>query len=360
MEKVGDAWERVQLLSGRDFPGGLQSQGSSFGRDIAYSGDQMVVAGAQRLHTYSWVDGVWVYQDTRKLEVTISDSFFLEINALAFSQDQLLVGLSETPGLSEDFVIHAYPFSDTGLGQDYLIYQSPSGNTGNGLGAQLVYQDGYLYAAAPLEDIQGDNSGAVYAYKEFSNSYLAPLNELFSADTIAADSAYSLFLDPALYSEIGTPDQVTITVYPGDRPLPDWLQFDPQSGLLSGTPSMDDLGVVQMKIQIAKPGNAGYQATFRLSVLDGRVVGLPQETILGKVYPNPSCGRYTLQLPASVKVRPESVRVYSIMGLEQPFTVSELGSQYQIELAPEAAPGLYWLEFYEQSGRHEVHPIWKQ
>ena len=83
--------------------------------------------------------------------------------------------------------------------------------------------------------------------------------ELFSAD-LAAHFAD----DDSIHGDVLT---YTATLVNGD-PLPSWLSIDPQTGLLSGTPALGDLGAISIVVTVTDLAGATASDTFDLAVTD--------------------------------------------------------------------------------------------
>ena len=100
-----------------------------------------------------------------------------------------------------------------------------------------------------------ENTNDAPTYTQISNTYIKE-DATFQLDTSGHfDDADTPFGDTLTF---------TATLEDGS-PLPDWLSFDPRSGNLSGTPSNDDVGTLNLRIT-ASDSEAETSQSFALNV----------------------------------------------------------------------------------------------
>ncbi|MEA5520144.1 putative Ig domain-containing protein, partial [Limnoraphis robusta] len=100
-----------------------------------------------------------------------------------------------------------------------------------------------------------------------NNTNDAPiLNSEISPQTAAEDSNFSLDVS-GNFSDVDAVDQLsyTATLANGEA-LPSWLGFDTTTGVFSGTPANDDVGVIDIKVTAKDGSEATVENTFQLTV----------------------------------------------------------------------------------------------
>ena len=126
--------------------------------------------------------------------------------------------------------------------------------------------DGLAAAAGQLEvTVTGTNDAPLAV------GALSPLK-------VKAGSLFAWTLPAASFSDADANDVLTYGASLADgSPLPDWLSFDPATRSFSGTPALDDLGVLEIKLSATDGSAATASSTMNLTV----ALTLPGKTFVG-------------------------------------------------------------------------------
>ncbi|MBW7850630.1 MAG: tandem-95 repeat protein [Rhodospirillales bacterium] len=89
-----------------------------------------------------------------------------------------------------------------------------------------------------------------------------------SAAVATDDVAFTYQLPDGLFTDPDGDDlTLTATMHNGD-PLPDWLNFDSETGTFSGTPTDDDVGTLGLKVKATDPSGERAGVKFTITVKD--------------------------------------------------------------------------------------------
>lgn len=85
---------------------------------------------------------------------------------------------------------------------------------------------------------------------------------------------FTMPIDTVTDPDVGDTLNYTVTLANGD-PLPSWLTFDPTTRVLSGTPSLLDVGNINLAVRATDRGNLSVNNNVGLSISANPAVGLP-------------------------------------------------------------------------------------
>jgi hypothetical protein len=166
--------------------------------------------------------------------------------------------------------------------------------------------------------------------------------------TARAGEAYSYTIT---FQDIDADDELQLTAV-----KPDWLTLTNNgdgTATLSGTPSNDHAGANNVKLTLSD-GTVSDEQSFTITVQEG--VGISDESVglLVKLYPNPSEGKFNLELGDGFKGK-TSVRVYNLQGqviFKDDFMKSTAAHSYPVVIENYAS-GFYHVEI--SSGSKTVY-----
>ena len=232
--------------------------------------------------------------------LTANDVFTLTVNDV---NDPPMVNVGiEDQATDEDanysFTIPSDTFSDADMG-DTLSYSASLANGGL-LPSWLTFDsDTQTFSGIPTNDDVGsidirvtatDTTGTQAAdifSLTVNNVNDAPeLAQPVSDQTTTIDTPFSLAVPAGTFTDddIIYGDQLTLsaTLANGDS-LPDWLVFDPDTGVFSGTPAFFDYGDVTVRLTATDLAGASVNNDFGISVkAPGAVIGTESdETLVG-------------------------------------------------------------------------------
>ena len=155
---------------------------------------------------------------------------------------------------------------------------------------------GSLAVTVKATDPAGASSTASFTLT-VTNVNDAPVLNGSVADQLAAeDTAFSLVLPEALFSDVDAGDALTIAVAGSDgSALPGWLSYDAATRTLSGTPLNEDVGLTGILVTATDQAGASVSTTFSLTVtnvndaptvsLGVADVAVPEDTAIDFVVP---------------------------------------------------------------------------
>ena len=120
--------------------------------------------------------------------------------------------------------------------------------------------------------IEATDSSGASASQQFgllvANANDAPVAVGALPDQAAtAGGAFAWSLPADLFSDVDVGDSLTLSLAPSDgEALPDWLVFDPASGIISGIPASGDVGVLSLSLFAADSAGENARIDFRLAV----------------------------------------------------------------------------------------------
>lgn len=117
------------------------------------------------------------------------------------------------------------------------------------------------------------DSGGLGVYDTFTlnvlNSNDAPVAGDFPVDNFALeDSPFTLTIPAGTFTDVDAGDVLTLSAGTDLLPLPAWLNFDPVSGTLFGTPTNDDTGTQWVRVTATDLAGATASVLFNINVLE--------------------------------------------------------------------------------------------
>jgi len=179
------------------------------------------------------------------------------------------------------FTVPANTFNDTTPG-DSLSY-SATLNNGNALPAWLHFNNTtQTFSGTPTNDDVGNLSITITATDNFgasvSNTFAlsilntndAPvLNNAIANQFARENNLFSFTIPTNTFKDIDKNDTLVFSAQlANNNPLPDWLVFDANTQIFSGTPTNDDVGNLSITITATDNFGASVSNTFALSILN--------------------------------------------------------------------------------------------
>ena len=99
-------------------------------------------------------------------------------------------------------------------------------------------------------DQGGKSAATTIGFNITPTSVTPTASQTLSTQTATAGTTFSYTLPTGLFTESALGDTLTLSVQTASstQPLPDWLHFNPQTGVLSGTPTNQQVGMVSLLI----------------------------------------------------------------------------------------------------------------
>ncbi len=171
-------------------------------------------------------------------------------------------------------------------GSDLPTWLSLDPATGQFAGTPTNENVGTIFVEVTGTDGSGASASDVFAI-EVANVNDAPdiIGSIEAQTAIEGEDFSFEIKKDELFSDVDSPG-ISIELKRSDfSDLPNWLSFDSETGILSGTPSEGDIGELEIRV-IASDGETVTSISFLLTVEAGEKLGLSQESIV--VYPNPT------------------------------------------------------------------------
>jgi len=166
--RTGSAWtEQQKLVPSDGAPGFL------FGRQVALSGNTVVVAAPGNEAAYVYVEsgGTWIEEAILNAsDGSVGDAFGF---AVSIHDDQILVGSPghDAPGLDAGA---AYLFDRSGtVWTETLRFEADDPQPGDGFGRSVGIDTTYVGIGAPFDDDQGTDAGALHAFERSGTSWIS-------------------------------------------------------------------------------------------------------------------------------------------------------------------------------------------
>ena len=278
----GTVWDYATLVSGGFLVEGDGQENALTGTNLADSfhgglGNDMLYGGAG--------DDAYVFNKGDGID-TIIDSGESDFNYIRFGTDIRPEDIRhEWDGST--LVLH---YSD----EDAVRIENQLSPEGNPVILALAFED-----------------GTVVSLTEQMNR--APVTTRQIDDAVATeDQDFSVILPADLFSDPDASDEIQVTVRSANGdPLPAWLRFDPVSSTLSGRPTNDEVGDIELLVEGKDHFGARASTTFHISVQNTN--DAPEAAIALTDQSVHAGQTYAWQLPegAFVDVDPGDVLSYS-------------------------------------------------
>lgn len=130
-------------------------------------------------------------------------------------------------------------------------------------------QVGSLEIHITATDSHGESVSDIFTLN-ITNENNAPVVEgSVPNQTAIEDQFFSLALSEDLFSDADAGDSLVLSVcLVGGAPLPGWLSFNPESGVLKGMPGNDDVGEINVSVIAVDQAGAKAEATFNLNIIN--------------------------------------------------------------------------------------------
>ncbi len=171
-------------------------------------------------------------------------------------------------------------------GNDLPSWLTLDSSTGQFSGTPTNENVGTLFVEVTGTDGAGASVSDVFAI-EVANVNDAPdiIGSIEAQTAIEGENFSFEIKKDELFADVDSPG-ISIELKQSDfTDLPNWLSFDSETGILSGTPSEGDVGELEIRV-IASDGETVTSISFLLTIQAGEKLGLSQESIV--VYPNPT------------------------------------------------------------------------
>jgi VCBS repeat-containing protein len=163
------------------------------------------------------------------------------------------------------------------ISSNVLIYDSSTNN---------IIDVNHTAYWTPLPDINGifnafsvvaiDNLNAISLNTVPVNIYVTPVNDapaivtntILTTQTIITNTLFNYTFPSGLFTDVDIGDILTYRVTRGDgiSPIPSWLQFNKDTMTLSGTPQINDIGSISIRITATDTSYASVNITFNIIV----------------------------------------------------------------------------------------------
>ena len=161
----------------------------------------------------------------------------------------------------------------------------------------------------------------------------------------------SSVLEGIAYSYTATANDIDGDVLTFSAPfLPDWLSFDADAHILSGTPEYDDAGVYNVTLRVSD-GNDFVDQDFTITVEENGSVDIVNALLNDDMllYPNPTDGRFIIELPGAYDAD-LTLEIFDQTGklfLQQIFpSHTQIREEYNLNSEP---AGIYFIRIYHNS-----------
>ena len=112
-----------------------------------------------------------------------------------------------------------------------------------------------------------DGSTKFISVRVLGSNDAPTLSTAIVAQTIAEDSVFSLTIPSSNFADVDTGDTSTLTAtLEGGAALPSWLTFIPDTGVLSGAPTNDEVGSINITVTSTDASTVSVSDTFSLTV----------------------------------------------------------------------------------------------
>ena len=218
--------------------------------------------GSMSYGQYELEAGYWANANSNPFDITLSVSTVAENN---------VSGLSiATISLSD------YDTADT---HSYSLV-SGEGDTDNSIftinGSELIANEVFDYETNSSYSIRLRATDNNYGWSE--KIIIIQIDDINEAPTVTTNisnqtvdefSEFYLDLDSNIFNDTDTSDSLTYTATLSDgNPLPQWLSFNPDTLLFSGTPINDNIGTINIKVIATDTSSASVENTFSITIND--------------------------------------------------------------------------------------------
>lgn len=233
------------------------------------------------------------------VEGRYEDRFVLHFNANNAPQVVNLIDNKEVlEDMPSNISIGANHFEDQDLG-DNLTYDVKM-TSGEMLPEWITFYDDNmsLYVQAENQHVGNydltitatDNAQAKASIDfklDVINTNDAPVyNNTLQAQSVNVDEYFELQLPEATFTDVDANDILSLNA----ESLPNWLFFNAEKGILSGTPNKEDIG--KTEIALVATDLYGATATAKMTVKVTSTTQIDELAEMFEVYPNPTSGKF--------------------------------------------------------------------
>ncbi|ESY65250.1 hypothetical protein X742_23230 [Mesorhizobium sp. LNHC232B00] len=210
------------------------------------------------------------------------------------TEDQVLSAsntLADADGLDQVLTASNTLADADGLGTISYQWQRDTGsgfaNIGGATNTTYTLGDADVGAAVRVLASFTDGHGTAESVASAATAAIANVNDAPTAGSLsplalAVASPLSFTLPSDLFFDPDPGDHLTLTSSQANGdPLPSWLNFNPNTGVFTGTPSNADVGTLELRVTATDTSFAEAHVDFALSIVNGVIInGTPDNDTL--------------------------------------------------------------------------------